>query len=135
MAVFSLILWGIVVGRWGIVHKIPSLEGVYKAMGFSIVSYANVNPEDALVIEHPAMETTKDGRVIHGNIINLTSSEVLLPKIQASFIDKHGQTLGEEVQSLPFDTLRKEASLPLKFLVPDKIPDRVATIELRFVAK
>lgn len=135
LAVVSVVMLGVVVGRWSIVSAFPSMEGVYKAAGFSVVSYANVNPEEALVIEHPALEKTKDGRVIHGNIINLTSSDVLLPKIQASFIDKHGQKLAEEVHSLPFEILRKEASLSLKFPVPEKVPDRVATIELRFVDK
>lgn len=134
-ACFSVVLLTLVVGRWSIVHTIPSMEGVYKTMGFSLESYANVNPEEALVVEHPAIQKTDAGRVFTGNLINLTSSEILLPTLQFTLIDKHGQKVAEFEHNFNKATLRKEAVLPLSIPFEKDAAAAFSNAEIRFVGE
>jgi predicted Zn finger-like uncharacterized protein len=133
LAIFSVLCFVLVSQRWGIVRIIPSLTSVYEATGFPLVAYANVNPEDMLIIEKPMIQVVDNQKAIHANLINLSSGFVRVPSIKISYIDANNNIVAEDKETLPIPMIQKEFSYGFHLKLPDNMPDTVKTIRLNFV--
>ena len=56
LALCSIICYSLVALRWSVVQAVPSLNPLYISLGFHMFPYANINPEDSLIIENNNIE-------------------------------------------------------------------------------
>lgn len=133
LAVVSVLLWGACVERLKVASAIPSLAPVFADMGFRMSPYEMVNPEEALIVEKVELVADKNGQNIKGNLINLTSGEIKLPRIGVTYLDAKGESINQNTYKLALVSLKKEANISFSLPVPAPLSPEVASVEIRFV--
>lgn len=133
LAVVSCLLFGLVSQRWAIVKILPSLEPVYLSAGFPLHDYANVNPEEALIIDRLGIAHEAGVTSVSGNIINITSQNIRVPALKLSFLDEKGAVLKETTYHLPLAILKKELTFPFNIALEKTDPSSFASVYIKFV--
>lgn len=133
LALVSSVTFLLVSNRWAIVSYAPSLFSAYKAFGFPLYIYSNANPEDVLIIENATYSNSSDKKFIQGNLINLSSDFVRIPKLKLSYVDENNSVTHEEVKSLPYGVIKKEQSYKFQLELEESKLEKLKTIQLSFV--
>lgn len=132
LAAFMCFFWFLVEERWTITRYVPSLTSVYEAGGFPLYNYARINPEEALIIDRVTLETDEDKRNLIGSLINLSSSNIKVPKLKLLFLDETGKPLKEMLQALPISVIAKEKTYQFNISLPDSAPKLFGSIKMSF---
>jgi hypothetical protein len=133
LALCSIISYGLVALRWSVVKVIPSLSPLYISLGFHMFPYANVNPEESLIIENKNIQTIGDKKVLNANLINLSSNLVRVPNLKITYLDEGNKLILEEKRAFSFSIMPKEFSHNFYFSLPKKLSNDVKIIRFSFV--
>lgn len=132
-AAVSLIIYSLVMLRGAVIGVIPAAGHVYEQLGFATSPYADVNPEESLILEKVEMAEHGDQKWIKGNIINLTPDNIRLPKIRVSFKDSDGAVIKEDRYVLSQPAIGKEMSVTISLPLKGNPPDTASHLEMSFV--
>lgn len=133
LAAFLVVCLLLVSQRVPMVRSFPSLAGIYEAAGFPLFEYADVNPEDVLIIEKPVIGMFNNKKVVQANLINLSSNSVRVPNIKMAYIDVGNTVIFEHKQSLPLAVVKKEFSYNFSLPLNEKILDKAKKVHLSFI--
>jgi predicted Zn finger-like uncharacterized protein len=133
IATVSLFLFAFFALRVQVVGVVPALGPVYTQMGFAVSPYADINSEEALVIENSEIVDVGGRKMIKANLINLTSSAIRLPKIRVSYRGDDGGLVKEDKYILSQTAIGKEASALLMLPASNVPPEGVSLLEISFV--
>ncbi len=134
-AIVSVVLFGCVSGRGMIAKIVPFVSPVYTALGFPMSIYADVNPEEALVLEKMELVSDSSGSFMKGHLINLTSAPVRLPILKVTYTGTDGKAIKEDIYTLKKAGkagLAKEENIAISVPVSAKMLESVVNIDIRF---
>ena len=132
IAVLSVIACVGVVNRSSLVGAYPEMSAFFKWTGFSVSAYAQVNPENALILEKVEIVKLDGHTKIIGNLINLTSNDVLLPRIVVTYVGMGGESLRADSYKLNAGLIRKEDNVKFSLPVADTPPEKTQSVNLTF---
>ena len=102
-ALVVLLLVSMIIGRNGIVDKVPASASIYQTLGFSIEQERGLEFTD--VTSDWQVEGGASAMVVEGQIVNLSDATQVIPPIRIAILDGEGRELQHEFVEIDKEVL------------------------------